>query len=238
MSTITVSGSAGSGALEIARRVAEGLNLDYVDREILAEAARTLGVTVAAVEHRDETAPPPTMMGRLASLFEKFLERSAVAGAADPLMGTGGLEVLMATSYGEAAALPERGAHELSDASYKEAITSIIGDLAARGNFLIVGRGGQAILRDRPDCIHILVTAPLEWRVRRVMQRDGVDEEEAKHRVHEGDKGRADYHHKYFKVDPNDPHLYDITLNTGLLPIDEAVGLTRAFYLHRFPKQG
>jgi cytidylate kinase len=237
MSVITVSGSTGSGALEIARRVAEGLSLDYVDREILAEAARTLGVTVAAVENRDETAPPPTMMERLASLFEKFLERSAVAGAADPLMGTGGLEVLMATSYGEAAALPERGAHELNDARYKEAITAIISEVAARGGVLIVGRGSQAILKGRADCIHFLVTAPLEWRVRRVMQRDAVGEEEARHRVHEGDKGRVDYHHKYFKVDPNDPYMYDITLNTGRLPIDDAVGLTTALYLHRFPKR-
>jgi cytidylate kinase len=234
MSVITVSGSIGSGALEIARRTAEALNLDYVDREILAEAARTLGVTVDTVEHKDETAPPPSFMERLASLFEKFLERSAVAGAADPLMGTGGLETLMATSYGEAAALPEAGTHELSDARYKEAITSIISDVATRGNVLIVGRGSQVILQDCAGCIHVLVTAPLEWRVRRIVQREAMGEEEAKHRVHEVDRGRAEYHHKYFKVDPDDPHLYDLILNTGRLPVDEAIGLVAALHNHRF----
>ena len=236
MSVITISGSTGSGALEIARRTADELGLDYVDREILAEAARTLGVTVAAVEHRDETAPPPTVMERLGSVFEKFLERSAVAGAADPLMGTGGLEVLMAPSYGEAAALPERATHELTDARYKDAITSIITGVAARGKVLIVGRGSQAILQDCAGCLHVLVTAPLEWRVRRIMQRDMLNEEEARRRVHEGDKGRADYHHKYFKVDPNDPHLYDVVLNSGRLPIDEAVGLLAALYRQRSSK--
>jgi hypothetical protein len=111
MSVITISGNLGSGAIDIGRAVAKSLKFDYVDREILAEAARTLGVSMAAVANRDERTPH--FRERLASFFGDFLERSAAAGATDPMMGTSSLEMLMATTYGEAAALPLQGGDHL-----------------------------------------------------------------------------------------------------------------------------
>jgi cytidylate kinase len=227
MPIITISGSMGSGALDVGRRVADKLGFDYVDREILVEAARTLGVSVDAVEDRDEKTPTPSFGERLASLLRNFLERSATAGASDPLMGTSGLEVLLSTSYGEAAALPAKGS-EPSDARYKEAITSIINDVADKGNVVIIGRGSQTILRERPGCLHVRTTAPLDLRVQRIAEREAISEEEAKQRVHESDKGQIDYHRKYFKVEPTDPDLYDLTINTEHLPSEEAAELIAA----------
>ena len=57
----------------------------------------------------------------------------------------------------------------------------------------------------------------LRQRAERVAERDGVSIEAARHQVHDSDKGRIDYHHKYFKVDPTNPDLYDVTINTGHL---------------------
>ena len=55
MPVITVSGYLASGAREIAQQaVAEKLQLEFVDQMILVEAARELGVSVAAMEDRDE----------------------------------------------------------------------------------------------------------------------------------------------------------------------------------------
>ncbi len=226
MPIITISGNLGSGAIDIGRQVAEKLGIDYVDREILAEAARTLGVSVDAVENRDERTL--SFGERLASLMRNFLERSATAGAGDPLTGTSGLEVLLATTYGEAAALPGTGGAELSDASYKDAITSIINDLADKGDVVIIGRGSQVILKDRPHSLHVRTTAPFDLRVRRIAEREGITEDEAKHRVQESDKGRTDYHHKYFKVDPADPNLYHLTINTEQLSNEDAAELIAA----------
>jgi len=231
MSVITISGSLGSGAIEIGRAVAKSLKFDYVDREILSEAARTLGVSMAAVANRDERTPH--FRERLASFFRDFVERSAAAGASDPLMGTGGLEMLMATTYGEAAALPPRGATELNDTRYKEAITSIMNDLAERGNVVIIGRGSQAILKDRPTCLHVCTTAPFDLRVRRIAARDEMTREAARQRVCESDRGRTAFHRKYFKIDPNDPNNYDLTVNTEHLSDKQAAELIVAAYRRR-----
>ena len=222
MPIVTISGNTGAGATEIGRIVAQQLGFDYVDRQILTEAARALGVTERDIASRDDRSPPRKVRERLASFFEDFLERSAVAGAADPLAATGGLEALMAASYREAASLPAGGREALTDARYKEAIETVMNGLALKGHVVIVGRGSQVILRDRPDTLHVCVTAPFALRVKRIAERDAMLPEKAKGRVEESDRGRVDFHHKYFKVNPADPDLYDIMVNTGHLNHEQA----------------
>ncbi|MGA2285524.1 MAG: cytidylate kinase-like family protein [Dehalococcoidia bacterium] len=225
MAVITISGNLGSYAREIGQLVAQELGFDYVDRAILTEAARALGVPERAIAGRDDGAPPPHLRERIASFLQDFLERSAVAGAADPMSAVSGLEALMATTYREAAALPSAGEAELNDRRYKEAITTIMTELAARGNVVIIGRGSQSILRDCADALHVSTTAPLDVRVQRVAERDGVPPAKAREYVEESDRGRADFHHKYFKLDPTDPSLYDLVLNSARFSIDDAARL-------------
>jgi cytidylate kinase len=228
MPIVTISGNTGSGATEIGRLVARSLGFDYVDREILTEAAHALGVSERAIAGRDDRSPPPHLRERLASFLQDFLERSAIAGAADPLMATGGLETLMASTYREAAALPAGGREELTDSRYKEAITTIMNGLAEKGDVVIVGRGSQAILCDRPNTLHVGVTAPFAVRVQRVAEREGIPAEKAKSVVEESDRGRLDFHSKYFKVNPTDPNLYDIVINSASMSFEAAAQLVVA----------
>ena len=226
MPVITVSGPTGGGAREVGQLVASKMGLDYVDREILAEAALTLGVTVDAVEHRDERTA--SFGERLSALLRNFLERSATAGATDPMMGTSGLEMLLARTYSEAAALPDTAFQEPDEGSYIRTITAVIRGLAERGNIVILGRGSQVILRDRPDALHVLVTAPLQQRVEHVARRDGVSLDEAAKRVHENDRGRHAFHRKFFRAEVDDPCLYDLVVQTRRLSHDEAAELVVA----------
>ena len=97
MPVVTLSGTMGSGAREVGLRVAELLGSDYVDQQIMVDAARRLGVSTETVAERDERCP--SFRERLAHMLRTFLERSAVAGAGDPLMGSGGLEMLLGRTY-------------------------------------------------------------------------------------------------------------------------------------------
>jgi len=223
---ITVSGPTGGGAREVGQLVASKLGLDYVDREILAQAAETLGVSVDAVEHHDERTS--SFGERLSLLLRNFLERSATAGATDPMMGTSGLEMLLARTYSEAAALPESSTLEPDEGTYIRAITAVIRGLAERGSIVILGRGSQVILRDRPDTLHVLVTGPLPRRIEHVAQRDGVSPEEAAKRVNENDRARHAFHKKFFKVEVDDPCLYDLVVQTRRLSHDETAELVAA----------
>jgi len=223
MPVITFSGTLGSGAREIAQLVARRLGLDYVDREILARTAQSLGVSVAAVEQRDER--PATLAERVASMLSNFLERSAVAGG-DPALGPESLAVLLSRTYSEAAGERPSGPAELDERRYIRTITGAIEALAEGGNVVLVGRGSPVILRDRPGSLHVLTMAPLEMRVQRIAVREEITAAEARRRVQESDRGRAAFHRKFFKVEADDPSLFDLVICTGRLSYEAGADLT------------
>jgi cytidylate kinase len=218
MSVVTISGQTGSGAREVGRLAAERLHLDYVDQEILVEAARALGVPMESVVSHDERTA--SLGERLAAMLRRFLESSATAGAADPMLGSGGLDVLLGRTYAEAAGVAEP--QEVSDDRYLATLSDIIRDLPTHGDVLIIGRGSQVILKDWPGALHVLLVAPLDHRLEEVARREGLTEEAAAKRVHDGDRGRTAFHDKFFKIAVDDPSLYHLTLNTAHVPIEEA----------------
>jgi cytidylate kinase len=216
MPIVTMSGTIGSGAREVGQLAAEILGIDYVDRQIMVDAARRLGVSAEAVAERYEHCA--SFRERLASMLRAFLERSAAAGVGDPLIGGEGLAVLLARSYAETGAEASGSAQELDDAVYIETVSAIIRELGQRGNIVIVGRGSQVILKELPNALHVLIQAPLELCARRIVERDQLTPEEASKKVHELSGGRAAFHRKFFKVDVNDPGLYDLVIDTSRLP--------------------
>jgi len=220
MPVVTVSGTTGSGAREVARLAASILGIDYVDQEILVDAAQRLGVSTRAVAQRDEHVQ--TFGERLASLLRTFLERSAATGVGDPMMGAAGLEVLLARSYGDLTRSPE---HEVNDSLYMKTVTAIIRELSQRGNIVILGRGSHLILRGHPTGLRVLTVAPLEARVQRFAEREGLSPQEAAKRVHDLDKSRAAFHHKFFKVEADDPACYDLAIDTSRLSFEVAARL-------------
>jgi cytidylate kinase len=209
---VTISGTYGSGAREAGNLVGDRLGIDYVDRQLLVDAAHRLGVPVEAMAQRDERAA--TFGQRLALMLRNFLERSAAAGG-DPSMGGAGLEVLLSRSYAEVAALRE--GKEPSDALYLQTVTVVIRELAERGNIVIIGRGSQMILAAHPGALHVLCTAPEKLRIERFALREGLSLEEACRQVQDGDKGRAAFHRKFWKVDVNDPGPYDLVVDTSTI---------------------
>jgi len=220
MPVVTVSGTTGSGAREVARLAASSLGIDYVDQEILVDAAQRLGVSARAVAQRDEHVQ--TFGERLASLLRTFLERSAATGVGDPMMGAAGLEVLLARSYGDLTKSPE---HEVNDSLYMKTVTAIIRELSQRGNIVILGRGSHLILRSHPTGLRVLTVAPLEARVQRFAEREGLSPQEAAKRVHDLDKSRVAFHHKFFKVEADDPACYDLAIDTSRLSFEVAARL-------------
>ena len=69
--------------------------------------------------------------------------------------------------------------------------------LAARGSCVIVGRCADYVLRDMPGCTHLFFHAPLEDRIRRIVQRTGCTAPQAEERILATDKSRAAYHDHY-----------------------------------------
>jgi cytidylate kinase len=100
--------------------------------------------------------------------------------------------------------------------------TAIYG-FAQKDNAVIVGRGGQILLKALPGVLHIRVIAPFEVRMRRVMERQGVNEKYALRLLRHSDEDSAGFIRSLFNADWEDPTLYDLVINTQKLSVDSAV---------------
>lgn len=230
MPTITITGPLGARARDVGMMAADVLGIDYVDQALLVDAARRLGVPVTVMAQRDERAA--TFGERLSAVLRNFLERSAAAGAGDPLMGSSGLEVLLARTYGEM--VGEAGPPpEVDESRYIETISSILADLGRKGNVVVIGRGSQMILREMPEALHCLCIADMKDRVRWVVEREQLAEAAALGRTKEHEKHWTAFHRRYFKVDVYDSYLYDLVINTSRLPFEAAVKLVVSAAHHK-----
>jgi len=103
-----------------------------------------------------------------------------------------------------------------SDIKIKRTFKEIIESVAKRGGVFILGRAGVAIVEHNKRNLHIKVTAPLEWRVKKLAKEYGKSQASARKHILESDASR-DKLKKYYmgrKVHFSD---YDIVFNEATL---------------------
>jgi cytidylate kinase len=224
MPVIAIGSLEGGGGVELGRAVAQKLGADYVDRLILAEAARHAGATVEALHQREER--PPTRGERFARFLQRVLERSAMSGAGtDFYFGSGDVPFLTREYEELPQPLVTRG-HELEDEKYIEAIRKVMMDLAARGNVVIVGRGSSVILKDNPNVLRVGAVSRFEDRVARVMERTRLNRQQAEQIVAARDKARAYYFKRFFNISNTvDAELFHLTINVSQVGLEYATNL-------------
>ncbi len=110
----------------------------------------------------------------------------------------------------------------------------IIRELAATRNCVIVGRCANFILRGRDNVLNVFVTAPVVDCVRRVIETDGLNLDEAEKKIKKIDKRRADYFKYFTGRQWQDAALYDLCLNTGHMSEQKCVDIVRAYMDARF----
>ncbi len=194
MRAVTISREYGSGGGEIAARLAGRLNWKLVDHEVVQQIAERLGVDEADAEAHDEHAD---------SWLMQFLSTMQGVG---PMI-----------------ALPSDLTFPPTEVSYARALREVVLGAMAAGPCVIVGRGSQIILRDRRDTLHVRIVAPLNLRIAYVARRESLTATEAQQRIHLRDQERRRYLAATYRALPDDPHIYDITLNTAVLDFDSCV---------------
>lgn len=203
MATITISRQYASGGEEIAARVAQLLEYTIFDKTMMAEVATELGLT----EHEivDFRESDQRSLGFVDRLLGRKLTVAQVRTWQEDISGVRSPSIIK-ISDDQAIALV-RG---VIDAAYK------------RDKVVIVGRGGQAILRGQPGALHVRIEAPLEHRVQRLMERDDYTPTQAELEIEDRDRAARDYVRRYHDIDPTDPMHYHLLINTGLLDLETA----------------
>jgi cytidylate kinase len=213
---ITVSRELGSQGSYMAAEAAERLGFRFLDREILQRAAAAAGY------------PDERMVRNLAEQEEVpgFVERviralgsmSAVPAIPSATLREGASYAELADSMVSSALIAERD-RERAAANYRELVRQVIQDYAEAGNVIIVGRGGQVILQNRRNALHVRVFASPEIRIRNLVSRENLDREVAEEEIQTSDRQRAHYLQRYHGVDWQDPSLYHLTINADHVPV-------------------
>jgi cytidylate kinase len=114
----------------------------------------------------------------------------------------------------------------LSPAEYRYHLAHVIGAIAYQGGAVILGRGAHLLLRR--EALRVLAVAPLEDRVRSVMQSEGLTERDARRRIEEVESDRHAFIRTHYHAEFADPTAYDVVLNTAALGLDGATAVVRA----------
>lgn len=216
MSVITISRQYGSGGDEIADLLRRDFGYRVFDKFILAEAALDAGLSEQEIVDYSED------QYKAKTFFERLFGRSRpVAQMSTWVEVKGGVRVTENLSLSEEQAL----------GFVRKAVLSAY----ELGNMVIVGRGGQVILKDHPNVLHVRVEAPLEERLIRVRNdtafagRSFSDSVEARRAAQDlietRDAASSDYLKRFYNVDWFDSSLYHIIINTGKLSIEQSVNL-------------
>ena len=183
---VTVEREYGCGGSEIAKGLSERLGWKLWDHLLTEEIARQAKCPESVVKLREERNDPLHYR-----LFKAFL-RGSFEGSIN--------------------------AHKLKmvDSECIQQFTKrVVEQIAKTGNGVIVGRGSQYFLTDRPGTLRVFLYAPSEDKVRRLIAR-GKSEAEARDLVETVDRDRLDYIQKYFHVEWPTRWLYHVMINTSV----------------------
>jgi len=101
-------------------------------------------------------------------------------------------------------------------------------DFAEKGDAIIRGWGAAYLLREIPHIPCVRVCAPLELRVKEVMERMGIEDAAvARKEVRRNDAAHARAMSHQYHVDYTDPMLYDVVLNTERTSVPDCIRVIR-----------
>jgi cytidylate kinase len=229
---ITVSRQLGSRGSYIATEVAKQLELRYIDREILQRAAEIAGYPDSEmIQQLERQEQVPSRFERIMDALNTLPYVPAIPSATlregyfyDEHVAMLMIQEGLDRQEAQQRVLEEGRRAEASEA-YADLVKKVILEYAHEGGVIIVGRGGQVILSDRPNVLHIQVIAKKSLRVLWLMERLGIESKEAENQINQSDKARARYMKHFHDVDWLDPEYYHLIINSGKSSISWAAQL-------------
>lgn len=195
---ITFTRQFASGGSDIAHLVARALEWDVIDNEFVDTVARRAGLPAEEVAQREERAP---------GLLERVARTLAVASP----------EMFMTSASAPSVDVDEGTIVKMTE--------RVIAEAAALGRVVLVGRGAQALLAQRPDALHVYVVASRPWRMKLAVERLGTDPANVGKIVDETDRHRDDYVTAHYGRARQDLSNYDLVVNAEKLGFEGAAGI-------------
>lgn len=195
MAVITISRQHGSGGHAVTKVLCERLGYRYFDKELMEHLGTRLGLAP------DQVVDLPEDQHQVQSLMERVFAN-------------------VPTPFGDPSSWTLHAELEAQQEVSVQTFQRLIRAAHEHSDVVIMGRGGQVVLHDAPDVLHVRLVAPLELRIQRVVQQNaGMTADAARERVSERDRASAEYVKRFYNVDVDDPMLYDLVINTSKLTV-------------------
>ena len=193
MAVLTISREFGAGGRTLGRIVAKKLGYTLVDEDMVQRVAEK---------------------ARVSDNWVKSIEKEA-GGSLLRFMN-----YLISQEYVNRLISDSRG--YIDEKIYVSTLHEIITELGREGNCVIVGRGGQYILRDQPDAFHLLLVAGREDRIRFMMEHYKMTRDQAASTIRVRSRRRRNLYKKFGREDYDHPSLYHLVLNMSRLSMETA----------------
>jgi cytidylate kinase len=115
--------------------------------------------------------------------------------------------------------LPLREEYYAPQEAYLDHLAKLIEAIGRAGESILVGRGAGFML-PRETTLSLRVIAPLKVRAQRLAERMGVSVRTARRAARDLDRRRAQFNRTMHRADPNDPHQFDMVLDTASLGLE------------------
>jgi len=110
----------------------------------------------------------------------------------------------------------------VDNSDYSQHLCKTVLLMSQLGGVVLMGRGGNFILG--PECgFHLRVVCPKEKRIENLVKYKQITPEEAARTISESDSARRKFVARLFDREIDDPHHYDLVLNSALLDVEEMV---------------
>lgn len=189
---ITIARQLGSGGSHVALQVARRLGYAFVDRQILQEAAKELGVEESEIERREE---------RLLTFWEKLMSGFN--------MGSPYPNFVPPSNW-------------ITDERLAEVEHRLMTELAMKGPCVMLGRGAFHLLRGRAQLLNVMIHAPLGFRVERLMRVYHAKRKEAVQMIEQSDGDRYRYIRNFTGRDWFDVRNYHLAIDTSKIDFASA----------------
>jgi cytidylate kinase len=197
---ITINREMGSGGRTIGRKLADKLGVEFYYKSVIKGLEKEFNLTAEEIEK------------------QKGREQGWWANIKQQLTNS----IMSSNPY-----LPQVAdtASLIDTDDIFKAETEILRGIADEESCVVAGRCGFYIFRNHPNHFNILIQASMPHRIKRVANKQGISEEEARKAIDMVDQMRENYVNKYTNTSRYDTRNYDLVITMDDLTEDDAVAI-------------
>ena len=199
---ITINRELGRGGRTVGKKLAAKLGVQFYDKALIKALEEKYNLSVEEIEN---------LKGRNHSWWADFARSFFLAERAKTMY------------YSNPSALDEPDV--LTTDEMFETEQKVLQEIAEEESCIIAGRLGFHVFRNHPNHLSILIQAPMEQRIERVMQKQSLSREEAEKVIKKVDKMRENYVKKYAQTSRYDTRNYDLVISMAGQTEDDVVDL-------------